>query len=1581
MDGYSITTAGLATHEPAIKDLYGYELEDLDQDYRFDTFNENTQEEEDRSINNNVLGTADGDLREEDLNNNDEFDVPALYYKPRNRPAQNSESRFDIEIQQTSKGASSYNLGFSWVPGSETVTINNDALVRGTDYDIDEFTGTLTIFDIVMNKYADPVVTIEYEENELFSFDKKVMLGTRAELDLGENSFLGATGLYYNQSKVDDKVDVGNEPIRNMLWDINGRFARETPWLTRLVDRLPLIETDAVSDFRIEGEIAQVLPNPNPLGEAYIDDFEASKEITSPTMRYAAWWPASPPLSKSLNDRRKLAWWNPFTDRHVKSIWPTRETSAQAQNTTTTVLVLDAFFDRYEEVANDDNWGGIMYALMAGDHDQTQSKFFEIWLHGYHGEMHVDLGVISEDVDDDGLVDTEDIPIEFTNEGNGYLDAGEDVGLDGCSDAYEDGMGGCFGFDDDNDGTSDEELFNGLDDDGDGLIDEDLSVLPPLADLGDPNGDNWSNTQSDYENDFVNGTEGNHDSMEGSFPDSEDMDGQGVESKDVTNDYFTFSFNLDSNYVDPRLLAGETRYIEGSRKGELTGWRLFRIPLADFEVGEGMEPNWNDIKALRVWVDGLGSAPIYQSEKTARIEIAKIEIVGNEWQEVGIAPINSEEYILSDSLPGIAVTVANTEDNDDYTPPPGIKGEFDRINQIRLKEQSLVMDFTSAGIDTGYKSAINKIVDKQEGSFLIYGTMELFLHGYVEPNSMHLMTEDTSFVWFWMRLAQGEGANKQYYEVRKPVYTGWDRNTLRIDMAEIARLKIDPAPEYIMVDNDTIAKYTMTDGMEVYIKGDPSLERIKEYRAGVMNMHKSDRVYGRVMMDELRLADVNRDKGMAMRIGGSMKFADLLRVTLNYSRKDADFHTVQQQIVPGPKNSESFDAGVQFFPDQFLPQDWGVKLPLSVSFARSISSPKYFTGKDIPAGDIKYISDIISPDFITGKDVPATSAKHAPVDNQTRNHQISFKTSFNKSSRSRYWLMRQSLDRFQGSITLARRKSSSVQILANESQNIASHMSYPVTFSADNYFEPLRFMEKIPWLGERFKETRFYYSPTSVNFSADITEGVTSRKTRAAPETINETYNLNLKRVFRGKYRLTEKISADYSWNMSNAMDHLRHTKLDAVKEFDTGYPVQSGETFSANWDAEILRWLKPKLTYQGKYGWTKNTEISNDSTGARISTSGRMNSSVSISPKELVEIFYTPETKTTRGRRSRRNRSGTDQDEGTSKKLFEIKNEKARAVLKSIHAAAGQITPLSVTMGYGHTGAEPATIGTPPLAYKMGLSTESGLPFATHTTGLINLGENRDLSLRSGFNLGKSINVSFSQNRKWQSTERAAARSTTESVDYLVLTDGDVPGIPFVSWNIRFQNVEKLPLLNKVPWRVSMDHAYSGTKDSRQQNKQPATETYRRAFQPLARLTMSFNNGISSNLGVSNSMSLQRSEAGDSKTEAMQINGSIAYQHRGGLNIPLPFLRDFKMQNTANFSLDVNYSSNIQSDKKGAARKFEPRAVTSKWGIKPSITYSFTNKVSGSLIMEYNESFHNISGKRITRRFQFDVNIAIRGQ
>jgi hypothetical protein len=1549
---------GLATNHDAIKEIYGYTMEDPNQNFKEDTG--------------------------EDFEDVGTWNVPAIYYYPRNINLKNNESRFDISVKQAGRGASEYNLGFNLVEGSETVYINGNAMARGKDYNIDYFSGTLTILE--MEKWgADPDVSIDYEENVLISFDKKVMMGTRAELDLGENSFLGATGLYYNQSIVDERVDVGSEPIRNMLWDVNGRFTRDVPLVTRLVDRLPFLETDAASKFRLEGEIAQVLPNPNPLGEAFVDDFEASKRTTSPSMIYRAWQPASPPVGQRPADRRKLAWWNPYNDVAVTSIWPNRQTSFRARNMTTTVLVLNALFEGgYEGEVREEHWAGITYPLLASDYDQTQSKFFEIWVNGYRGKLHVDVGHISEDLNGNRKLDSEDRPASGFSDGNGLLESDEDVGLDGAPDEFEDGMGGSIREDYNGDGEIDEDELLRADDDGDGQYDEDTEDIARMiyegtydgiydgprvtwADLEDPNGDNFVVKHVDYEYvsgraDNINGTEDNSVIQEGSYPDTEDLDG--LKSLDTRNDYFTHDFWLDPHHpeFDSTLKVGETY----KKDGNPTGWRLFRIPMSEFTKTGDATVTWDNVKHLRIWFDGLdGSFSV--DGLNARLQIAQIEFVGNEWQELGLS--RSDEDTFSDSVISLAVTVANTEDNDDYTPPPGVEGEYDRLNDIRLREQSLMLDFRKRGIPALHKGAVQKsVVPNKAGTFLVYGSMEMFLYS---EGTNDLISEDTSFAQFWLRLVQ----DKNYYEIRKTVYSGgpdpehagWDRrNHLNIDMGRLARLKLDETPDttvYLGSDTTAIRGYHFDDGMDVYIKGDPSLESINNYIAGVTNTHPTDTLKGRIMMDELRLSDVHREKGMAIRMSGSLNFADLMTTSFNYTRQDADFHTIQQRVLKGATTRENFRADVTINPHRFLPQSWGIATPISMNYSTGIISPKYFPGRDIPVGDFR----------------------EAPTEIQNRSEQVAFKTSFNKSTRSKNWVMRQTVDRLRGSISYTNKQESSVQVQRNEVTNIGGQVAYPIKFSEENYVEPFKKLETLPLIGDRIKDTRVYYMPSNVDFSANLSEALTSKITRARPDTTIETYNFTMARNVKSRYRLTERLSADYAYNANSALDEYRFNKVDALIALDMGLTRQMGEQFTFNYSPELVSWLKPKFMYQARYGWVKNAPIDDPERGGKINTQGRFSGNTNLKLTDIIEIFYTPERKApAAGRgRGRRATSQTSTTPTTAKKPLEIKNPQLKAVLKKVHGVAGKVSPLSVNYAHNRRGGEPYAVGKPDYAYRMAFVTESNLPIDSLRAGSQSQrteAEDKDLSFRSGLSLSRSVNLTFSHARKWSTSASKTSSTETTTENFLILGDSKEVGIPFINWSLKWSNLENLPLLKKVPWKVSLNHTYSGNHTRSIQNQNVPSDRYSRQFQPLVGLTMNFTNGIASQARYSHTLALDQSDQGRNRTTSKQITASLSYQHRGGITLPLPFLEDLTLNNTINLSLDFNLSSDLKEQLRGEAVKYTTTSKQSGWSIKPQITYTFTDKVTGGFHILYEEFDHYITGKRIKRDFRFDVNIAIRG-
>ena len=147
-----------------------------------------------------------------------------------------------------------------------------------------------------------------------------------------------------------------------------------------------------------------------------------------------------------------------------------------------------------------------------------------------------------------------------------------------------------------------------------------------------------------------------------------------------------------------------------------------------------------------------------------------------------------------------AVSVINTDDNADYRPPQGVQGEYDRINQIRSKEQSLILKFNELpGRTSGaaMKTLIS-VSGERAQSYLSYNKIKMFVYG----SSQWISNEKTDVNMF-MRFGFGDN----YYELIQPVYDGWDetneRNSVNLDLEWLTRLKLQ--------DSSSVKKYQPSD--------------------------------------------------------------------------------------------------------------------------------------------------------------------------------------------------------------------------------------------------------------------------------------------------------------------------------------------------------------------------------------------------------------------------------------------------------------------------------------------------------------------------------------------------------------------------------------------------------------------------------------------------------------------------------------------------------------------------------------------------------------------------------------------------
>ena len=94
--------------------------------------------------------------------------------------------------------------------------------------------------------------------------------------------------------------------------------------MTKAVNLLPLVSTDAKSSVNLEVEVAQSITNPNTDGSAYVDDFEGSKQTYPLGLSQATWFQCSPPTPWQSSDSLlhhppawRSYWYEPLGDSQV----------------------------------------------------------------------------------------------------------------------------------------------------------------------------------------------------------------------------------------------------------------------------------------------------------------------------------------------------------------------------------------------------------------------------------------------------------------------------------------------------------------------------------------------------------------------------------------------------------------------------------------------------------------------------------------------------------------------------------------------------------------------------------------------------------------------------------------------------------------------------------------------------------------------------------------------------------------------------------------------------------------------------------------------------------------------------------------------------------------------------------------------------------------------------------------------------------------------------------------------------------------------------------------------------------------
>ncbi len=475
------------------------------------------------------------------------------------------------------------------------------------------------------------------------------------------------------------KSSFGQESVNNTIFGFNSNFSTEVPFLTRLVNKLPNIDTDVPSNLSIRGEIAFLKPDSPKAdrfeGEStiYVDDFEGSQSTIDMRSPYA-WSLSSTPeknarstydFNGNANDlsygfkRAKLAWYSidPVfytqkpsgisneelsfnTTRRIYSeeLYPLTDI-AQGQSQVVNTLDLSYYpSDRgpYNNSSNyntnpTSNFGGIMRSLNSTNFEQGNVEYIQFWVL----DPYVGSGEIPQ-----------------TNTGKIYFNLGEiseDVLKDGRK-QYENGLGPdqilapsiwgdvpasqslIYAFDTNADNRTNQDV--GLD----GLTNaKEAATYNNFASEPDPAADDYTyylnasgNVTDRYKK--YNGVDGNsavdiNDPNRGAstVPDVEDINRDNT--MNTINAYYEYSID-----VKPNMSIGQN-YITDIRNTQVTlpngavtdaRWIQFKIPVSQPENTIGNISDFRSIRFMRMFMTG------FNDQVTVRF--GALDLVRGEWR-------------------------------------------------------------------------------------------------------------------------------------------------------------------------------------------------------------------------------------------------------------------------------------------------------------------------------------------------------------------------------------------------------------------------------------------------------------------------------------------------------------------------------------------------------------------------------------------------------------------------------------------------------------------------------------------------------------------------------------------------------------------------------------------------------------------------------------------------------------------------------------------------------------------------------------------------------------------------------------
>lgn len=950
-------------------------------------------------------GTYDVDNDQGYNENQQKYVFRNMYAKTKAASLQDAEkNRFQLKGRYKSEGSNGIPIGAFNVPqGSVRVTAGGRQLQEGIDYTVNYLAGTVQILDPSLEA-SDTPINISVENNAVFGQQTRRFTGINVEHQFNENFVLGGTLLNLNERPLTQKSNYGVEPVNNTIFGLNGNFSTEIPFLTRLANKLPNIDTDVPSNLSIRGEVAFLKPNSPKNADfqgettTYIDDFEGAQALID-IRSSLGWFLASPPV-EFLEDRTdidvgyeraKMSWYtidpifytnqrpSSLSDNDI-SLNTTRRVFIDevfsetdiAQGQTTVQGTLDLVYypnqkgpynanPDFATETPDDKWAGIMRPLSSTNFEQSNVEFVQFWVldpyidgqtNGVNdGELVFNLGNISEDILKDGRKQYENgLPASTNSETPRETIWGQVPSTQSL----------VYAFDaDETNRTLQDVGLDGLDD----IAEQ--AIYGPGDDPALDNYEYYLNREGgilerylDFNNPDGNSPVAVTNTNRGSttLPDVEDID------RDLTmntvNSYYEYRIQIKPNTTI------NDQYVTDIREG-LTStlpngtqlnrrWIQYKIPLSDFTDAVGGITDFRSVSFMRMYLTGFTDDVV--------LRFATLDLVRGDWRTYTNSLQPDVDNDPSDDGTVTDVNTVNIEENFGRQPipyvlPPGVVREQLNNNNTIIRQNEQSLSFVVENLESQDSRGVFKNVNIDVRQ---YERIKMFMHAEKILNADY-SDDDTPLVGF---LRIGTDFSENFYQIELPLQLTsfsatsedeiWpDVNEIDIALSDLNKVKsqgiasqtLSQINYYEVIDGEVVSVDEFAPRtlgrLRIGIRGNPSLGSIRGMMVGIKNIDDLP-ARGEVWFNELRLAGLDNNGGWAAVAALDANMADFANVTATGSRSTSGFGSIDQ--MPNERSREdaiSYDVVTNINVGQLFPKKWGLELPFNYGISESLITPEF----------------------------------------------------------------------------------------------------------------------------------------------------------------------------------------------------------------------------------------------------------------------------------------------------------------------------------------------------------------------------------------------------------------------------------------------------------------------------------------------------------------------------------------------------------------------------------------------------------------------------------------------------------------